>query len=177
MQGQLGKKMKKNKKKEDGLQAIATEEPILTKSPPSPIIAPAVLDHQPERQPVADETRHESRQEYLSPTRAELRQPPQPYLTGIRGPQSGSWKIEIFPYIIGRQEGSLVLKEQSISRKHVQITCAGNLNYYITDLNSSNGTKLNGQRLMAGKTTALPSGSTIELGSKVTFQFDLKSDY
>lgn len=49
--------------------------------------------------------------------------------------------------IIGRQDGNdIVIKEENISRKHAKITF-NNGNFFIEDLNSSNGTYINGVRI------------------------------
>jgi hypothetical protein len=50
-----------------------------------------------------------------------------------------------------------------VSRRHAQIRAAGD-KYVIIDLNSSNGTWLNGQRLVPTKPYDLRSGSVIQLG-------------
>lgn len=50
-----------------------------------------------------------------------------------------------------------------VSRRHALIRAAGE-KYMLTDLNSSNGTWLNGQRLVPTKSYELPSGAVIQLG-------------
>jgi pSer/pThr/pTyr-binding forkhead associated (FHA) protein len=50
-----------------------------------------------------------------------------------------------------------------VSRRHAQIRAAGE-KYVLTDLNSSNGTWLNGQRLVPTRPYDLPSGGVIQLG-------------
>jgi len=82
--------------------------------------------------------------------------------------------LDQFPYIIGRTEGQLVIPDGSVSRRHAQITCdAGAQIYYLTDLNSSNGTKLNGQPMTPGQPMLLTSGCIIGLGPNVTIRFEL----
>jgi FOG: FHA domain len=79
-----------------------------------------------------------------------------------------------FPFIIGRLEGSLIIKDANISRRHAQITYeVANRSYFITDLNSSNGTRLGEQRLAAGQPVQLTRGAVIGLGPNVTLRFDL----
>jgi len=79
-----------------------------------------------------------------------------------------------FPFIIGRAEGSLIIKDPNISRRHAQITYeATNRTYFITDLNSSNGTRLNEQRLPPGQPVQLSGGAVIGLGPNVSLRFDL----
>ena len=56
--------------------------------------------------------------------------------------------------------------DASISRRHAQITYeAGSRSYFLTDLNSSNGTRLNEQRLAAGQPARLSRGAEIGLWS------------
>lgn len=50
-----------------------------------------------------------------------------------------------------------------VSRRHAQIKAAGD-KYELIDLNSSNGTWLNGERLLPNKQHDLLSGSVIQLG-------------
>jgi len=78
------------------------------------------------------------------------------------------------PFIIGRAQGSLLIRDTSISRQHVQIDyLETNRTYFITDLQSSNGTRLNNQLLIPGKSQQLTTGSLITLGQNVTLRFDL----
>jgi len=50
--------------------------------------------------------------------------------------------------MIGRVEGNLLIQDANLSRHHAQITFDGaSRTYFITDLNSSNGSRLNGVRL------------------------------
>jgi hypothetical protein len=83
--------------------------------------------------------------------------------------------VASLPFLIGRSEGAILISDSSISHKHAQITY-DNIEhaYYITDMNSSNGTRLNNQRLIPGQPIRLSSGAVIGLGPHVTFRFDLK---
>jgi pSer/pThr/pTyr-binding forkhead associated (FHA) protein len=86
----------------------------------------------------------------------------------------GKISISSFPFEIGRTEGSLIIKEPNISRRHAQITYDDAKRvYYITDLNSSNGTRLNEQRLTPGQAAQLVSGVVIGLGPNISLRFDL----
>jgi pSer/pThr/pTyr-binding forkhead associated (FHA) protein len=87
---------------------------------------------------------------------------------------SGVVTIKTFPFIIGRTEGALTIVEQNVSRKHAQITfdAAANV-FYLTDLNSSNGTRLNNQRLTTGQPTKLINGAMIGIGPDVTLRFEI----
>jgi hypothetical protein len=87
---------------------------------------------------------------------------------------SGSMIVNQSPFIIGRTQGLLNIPDGSISRQHVQIDYnESSRTFTITDLNSSNGTRLNNQVLTAGQRMPLPSGSQIGLGMNTTIRFDL----
>ena len=84
--------------------------------------------------------------------------------------------ISVFPlpFVIGRTEGALVIQNPNISRKHAQITFdVAQHTYLITDLNSSNGTTVNAQRLVSGQGARLTTGVVIGLGPNITLRFDL----
>jgi VWFA-related protein len=97
----------------------------------------------------------------------------------VRSPEDASNQgrqiaLTQFPYIIGRVEGNLIIKDPNISRQHAQVTYeAASRTYFITDLNSSNGTRLNEQRLAPGQPFQLTGGAVIGLGPNVTLRFDL----
>jgi len=79
-----------------------------------------------------------------------------------------------FPFVIGRLEGNLLIQDPNVSRRHAQITFDGaNRTYFVTDLNSSNGTRLNGVPLVPGQAKVLTSGASINLGPNVVVRFDL----
>ena len=92
---------------------------------------------------------------------------------GSPAPQ-GQIMMTQYPYIIGRAEGSLIIPEQNISRRHAQITYnESNRTFSITDLNSSNGTRLNNQPLAAGQPAQLFNGAQIGLGPNVIIRFEM----
>lgn len=68
------------------------------------------------------------------------------------------------PFVIGKGEdwADGVLKSRSVSRMHAQIECVEG-EYYIRDLNSTNGTFVNGQLLEMNETVKL------ELGDRIGF--------
>jgi uncharacterized ubiquitin-like protein YukD len=57
----------------------------------------------------------------------------------------------------------LVTDPRIVSRRHAQVELEGE-RFYITDLTSTNGTKLNGKRLVPKEKTPLWDGDTIEVG-------------
>lgn len=65
---------------------------------------------------------------------------------------------------VGRAStNDLVIQHDSVSRKHCRIEYQKNI-FYITDLNSSNGTFVDGQRLTPQVRTAFISSSQITIG-------------
>jgi pSer/pThr/pTyr-binding forkhead associated (FHA) protein len=103
----------------------------------------------------------------------------QPSLTIVRSPEDPSSQgrqilLTQFPYMIGRVDGNLLIQDANLSRRHAQITVdAASQSYFITDLNSSNGTRLNGVPLVSGQAKQLSSGALINLGPNVVVRFDL----
>lgn len=92
---------------------------------------------------------------------------------GSPAPQ-GQILMTQYPYVIGRAEGSLIIPELNISRRHAQVTYnESNRTFSITDLNSSNGTRLNNQPLTAGQPAQLFNGAQIGLGPNVIIRFEL----
>ena len=73
--------------------------------------------------------------------------------------------------VIGKMLGAVDLRIEcdTVSRKHAEIIKEGR-NYYITDLNSTNGTFINGQRIQGGVKQELSDGDRIML-SDVPFKF------
>jgi hypothetical protein len=73
--------------------------------------------------------------------------------------------------IIGRGgECGLVLPERQVSREHIRIYRAGE-QYYLEDLNSKNGTWVNGRQIPGGEPVLLHDGDEINvaLAAKMTF--------
>lgn len=69
-------------------------------------------------------------------------------------------------FVIGRNptDCDLVISDQGVSRRHAEISIIDN-NVFIQDLGSSNGTRLNGQRLSKDRKVSLPPQGTLALGS------------
>jgi DNA-binding NtrC family response regulator len=68
-------------------------------------------------------------------------------------------------YTLGRTpEADVVVDDKSVSRKHVRVALEGR-RITLTDLKSSNGTKVNDRRLEAGEECVLHLGSAFEMGS------------
>lgn len=74
------------------------------------------------------------------------------------------------PFLIGRQEScNLCLNDGSVSKRHCMVQIESN-QVYVTDLNSTNGSFLNGLRI--GGKTPWPEGGSLRLGTHV-----LKHEY
>ena len=72
-------------------------------------------------------------------------------------------------YLAGREQGDIVLRDPNTSGRHAQIDVQfGRVT--ITDLGSTNGTSVNGQRVSA---VALNPGDMIQIGTTtLTFRVD-----
>ena len=64
--------------------------------------------------------------------------------------------------LLGRGSNQVPLTDQTVSRRHAEMTCTDGI-WRIRDLNSANGTFVNGQRISTP--TRLKSGDQIKLGS------------
>jgi serine protease Do len=91
------------------------------------------------------------------------------HLAGSKINQVEEFPVESFPELsIGRETGATILfdpaRDDTVSRRHaiIKVTPGDPPNFKLSDLGSSNGTFLNGERI-AAETELLP-GDTIELG-------------
>jgi len=101
-----------------------------------------------------------------------------PVLTVVRAPAGTmsqmQFMVDALPFIIGRTEGRMIINEANVSRRHAQISYDdARQAYMLTDLQSSNGTKVNEQRLTPGQPVQLNSGTMIGFGPNVTLRFDM----
>lgn len=76
--------------------------------------------------------------------------------------------ITYVPYLIGKQEGLVdyVLDKETVSRIHVRIDREGE-EYRISDLNSTNGTSVNGRMLETNETVVLKTGDEVAIANFV----------
>lgn len=76
--------------------------------------------------------------------------------------KSESISIVYFPFLIGKQENltDYTLCRDTVSRIHVRIDQKEE-NYFLTDLNSTNGTSVNGRKLENNETVNLKIGDQI----------------
>jgi VWFA-related protein len=188
MQGRLGEKLSSGRRNGSALP-LADDEPIPMSSQPTggaPFSVPQPISP-PSNKPVSSRPAATSRDDRTMLAGGEegatmiASQPvaANASLTVVRSPEDASNQgrqiaLTQFPFIIGRAEGSLIIKDPNISRRHAQITFdAASRTHFITDLNSSNGTRLNEQRLAPGQPVQLTRGAVIGLGPNVTLRFDL----
>lgn len=79
------------------------------------------------------------------------------------------WTIDTDPFIIGRgNDCQIMLPERQVSRHHVKITQQGNV-YLLHDLDSKNGTYLNGVQLKGS--TKLQDGDEVQIALCVKLLF------
>ena len=73
--------------------------------------------------------------------------------------------LQKLPITVGKMAGAvdLVLNDQSVSRLHARISRYGN-RFFITDLNSTNGTFRNGMRLEPNASEIIEPGDEIGIG-------------
>ncbi|KUO76562.1 MAG: hypothetical protein APF81_16660 [Desulfosporosinus sp. BRH_c37] len=93
------------------------------------------------------------------------------YLVVENGEQHEKVRLSNLPLIIGRGKtyGTYTLSDQAISSSHASFE-NNNGQYVITDLSSTNGTKINGTRLVANKPYPINDGDIIQLG-RINFAF------
>lgn len=85
-------------------------------------------------------------------------------LTVLQGPDKGK-KFELssqLPQLIGRSSEALPISDTTVSRRHAELTPDGRV-WYIRDLNSQNGTWINGSRIT--ERTLLKPGDQIRTGA------------
>ncbi|GAB4487599.1 MAG: hypothetical protein Fur0016_01510 [Anaerolineales bacterium] len=181
LQGRLGGKLGDGKRAGPVIP-IAEEEPIPTRrpgAPPPPVSAPQAFrqDAAPATAPpLSDATIVADGNAQATMMAVPIAQA-QPSLSILKSPPElaigSKIPLQPLPFVIGRVEGSLLLKEPNISRRHAEISFdAARQVYLITDLNSSNGTFLNGQRIPAGQPVQLNHGTVINFGPNVSVRFE-----
>ena len=74
-------------------------------------------------------------------------------------------ELTIFPFIIGKLAEAVdgVIDDQSVSRIHCKIERVESV-YFIVDLNSTNGTFVNGEMIFPNEKTKLHNGDRIQFG-------------
>jgi pSer/pThr/pTyr-binding forkhead associated (FHA) protein len=92
-------------------------------------------------------------------------------LTMRRGPQAGKiFELTADVITIGRgAKNDIIIDNDDVSRDHCRLVRV-TADYELHDLNSANGTFIDGQRV--SKNRVLPSTSLIELGDSITFEYE-----
>jgi predicted component of type VI protein secretion system len=87
------------------------------------------------------------------------------------GPTPGAtYSLEGDQLIIGRDSSSgVAINDAEVSRKHSRLTFQGG-KYVIEDLGSTNGTFVNGQRLVSS--VVLKSGDVVSLGEQIVLMYE-----
>ncbi len=73
--------------------------------------------------------------------------------------------------IFGREKGDIIIDDNEVSATHCQIQCIDGM-YHIFDMNSTNGTFVNNEKVVKAK---LVDGDSVTIGS-TTFSFSLKEE-
>jgi VWFA-related protein len=105
--------------------------------------------------------------EEKTPSLVVIRMPSTAYPPGYR------IAVQHLPFTIGRENASLTLNAKSVSRLHAEILRdPGSGIYMIRDLNSSNGTLVDGNQLKAQHPVVITNGSRIRLGPDIEIAFE-----
>jgi sigma-B regulation protein RsbU (phosphoserine phosphatase) len=91
-----------------------------------------------------------------------------PTLVAVQGPDPGrAFPLEREAVILGRQQDSdICLPGRAVSRRHARVIRAG-IGFIIEDLDSSNGTFVNGRRLAPHAPSPLTPGDKLQIGPYV----------
>ena len=83
----------------------------------------------------------------------------------MNGPDKGrTFEVDEEAIFVGRgPENEIYIKDKSVSRKHLKIVKRGE-KYYVTDLNSKNGTFIDGIRVASGQEHEVREGMPIAVG-------------
>jgi pSer/pThr/pTyr-binding forkhead associated (FHA) protein len=94
-----------------------------------------------------------------------------PRLIMRRGPTPGAiYELEGDTITIGRgSKNDIIIRDNEVSREHCNLRRVMD-DYEVQDLNSSNGTFVNGQRVQAG--WLLQSGAIVEFGDTITMEYE-----
>ena len=78
------------------------------------------------------------------------------------GEENEDIAVGYVPFVIGKHTGlaDYILNKSTVSRFHVRITEEDG-QYFLTDLNSTNGTKANGRLLAANEKVVLSQGDEV----------------
>ncbi len=85
-------------------------------------------------------------------------------------PENGDISVGYVPFVIGKHAGLAdhILDKPTVSRFHVRIMEKDG-DYFLTDLNSTNGTKVNGRLLAANEEIILKEGDEVQIAEEKYF--------
>jgi VWFA-related protein len=196
MQGRMGAK-RGGKSKKPGSMALADNEPIPNRSSPKPVATqkppqnsyptPVQTPVQPTPQasyPLPNAMQQSDRTLVGGPSIS----PDSTVVANMRGnavltltkapPGAASVGqrtiVAQYPFTIGRKDAALTINDISVSRLHAQITMdQRNNSFWFEDMNSSNGSFINGVRVNAGQPVQISNGSQLRLGPNVEIKFEI----
>ena len=86
------------------------------------------------------------------------------------GEENEDIAVGYVPFVIGKHTGlaDYILNKSTVSRFHVRIMEKGG-DYFLTDLNSTNGTKVNGKLLAANEEILLKEGDEVQIAEEKYF--------
>ncbi|PKN92847.1 MAG: hypothetical protein CVU44_12510 [Chloroflexi bacterium HGW-Chloroflexi-6] len=184
MGGQLGRGFKAEKSSMP--LPLADEEPVRKPqqvAPPRPVASPPV-SASPSRPPAAplkaDATLIAGpAQNFADATLiGSAAVPPLVSIEILEGPAGmvrQTHRIKSFPFVIGRNDGDLVIPDPHLSRRHLQISFDATRGVcLVTDLESSNGSQLDSQYLSHGQSAEARSGMLLRLGPNVVLRLDVQ---
>lgn len=149
----------------EGLTARA-EAAAQTPPPPSTV----VLQQQPAVQPVAPQPPHPALPTVIAPTEGMARLVHRGSGEAIALRSRNGVALSASRFTIGREDHhDLVVTDPLCSRNHAhieQVSTEGAIEFQLVDVGSSNGTFLNGQRLIANQPAPLRSNDVIKIGSE-----------
>jgi hypothetical protein len=80
--------------------------------------------------------------------------------------------LDMFPFTIGRsRDCTIVIDSSEVSRLHARLD-SDHQNIFLEDMNSTNGTFVNGSRLEPGETYRLRAGDAVSFAQICTWVFD-----
>lgn len=165
------------------LAALPLDRTLAQLAPaPAPIPAPGEEPTPPAAPPAALTTARRDRDAMLAA--AGIQEPGLPAgfrfsLAFLSGPQASTVQVLDRPkVVIGREEGDVVTRDPETSRRHAQLEIQNDGTVWITDLDSTNGTHVDGQRitepvLLASRQEFTCGNSTFMLMVRNTDEFPL----
>lgn len=83
--------------------------------------------------------------------------------------------LEKDSYLIGRDSSSgIVIKDKNVSRRHAELVYRDS-SWSVRDLNSTNGTYLNGEKLASNGAVRFVPGSTLRFGKEAAYRLEEKA--